>query len=157
MKVTSRTLDESPAALFLSLSLFVLLGVPAAVDDVPSRWSDVDGVQDGPQDLAERSADAALKDDASQANAWEQIWTLKLQYLRRQDLGREVGDVGRDGPARQELGHLVGEGVAVVLKQAIPVTPVAEHQTSVNTLFRSFFFFSSTQILMHRLVVLLLW
>lgn len=52
-----------------------------------------------------------------------------MLYLRGQDLGRKVGDVGRDGPARQELGHLVGEGVAVVLKQAIPVAPAAEQRT----------------------------
>lgn len=31
------------------------LGVPTPVDDVPSRRGDVDGVQDGPQDLAKRS------------------------------------------------------------------------------------------------------
>lgn len=61
MEVTSRTLGESPLLSVGVLVFFVFLGVPAAVDDVPSRRGDVDGVQDGPQDLAERSADAALK------------------------------------------------------------------------------------------------
>lgn len=43
-------------------------------------------------------------------------------HSRGEDFRRKVGDVGGDGPACQELSHLVGEGVAVVLKQAIPVT-----------------------------------
>lgn len=43
-------------------------------------------------------------------------------HSRGEDFGRKVGDVGRDGVARQKLSHLVGEGVAVVLKQTIPVT-----------------------------------
>lgn len=43
-------------------------------------------------------------------------------HSRGEDFGWKVGDVGGDGPARQELSHLVGEGVAVVLEQTIPVT-----------------------------------
>lgn len=58
--------------------------------------------------------------------------------LRGQDLGRKVGDVGGDGPARQELGHLVGEGVAVVLEQAIPVAPAAEQRTPKRVFSSSF-------------------
>lgn len=77
--------------------LSLRLEVPAAVDDVASWRGDVDGVQDRPQYLAE--------------------WC-------GEDFGRKVGDVGRDGVARQKLSHLVGEGVAVVLKQTIPVTSV---------------------------------
>lgn len=49
----------------------------------------MNGVQDGPQHLAKR---------------------------RGEDFGWKVRDVGGDGPARQELSHLVGESVAVVLK-----------------------------------------
>lgn len=57
-----------------------------------------------------------------------------MLYLRWQDLRRKVGDIGRDGPARQELSHLVGEGVAVVLKQAVPVTSEpGQKQKTVNT------------------------
>ena len=48
--------------------------------------------------------------------------TLDL-HSRGEDFRWEVSDVGRDGPPRQELSHLIGEGVAVVLKQTIPVTP----------------------------------
>lgn len=55
-------------------------------------------------------------------------------YLRWQDLRRKVRDVGRDGPARQELSHLVGEGVAIVLEQAVPVTSeTGWKQKPVNT------------------------
>lgn len=43
-------------------------------------------------------------------------------HSRGEDFRREVSDVGGDGPARHELSHLIGEGVAVVLKQTIPVT-----------------------------------
>lgn len=74
-----------------------MLDVSSPVDDVTSWRGDVDGVQNGPQYLAKRC---------------------------REDFRRKVGDVRGDGPASQELSHLIGEGVAVVLKQAIPVTSV---------------------------------
>lgn len=73
------------------------LDVSPPVDDVTTWRGDVDRVQDGPQYLAERCGE---------------------------DFRGKVGDVGGDGPARQELSHLIGEGVAVVLKQTIPVTSV---------------------------------
>lgn len=57
----------------------------------------MDGVQDGPEYLAKR---------------------------RGEDFRGKVGDVGGDGPACQELRHFIGEGVAVVLKETIPVTSV---------------------------------
>lgn len=46
----------------------------------------------------------------------------EVSHLRGENFRWKVGDVGGDGPARQELSHLVGEGVAVVLKQTITVT-----------------------------------
>lgn len=49
-------------------------------------------------------------------------WDTCFNYSRGEDFRWKVCDVGGDGPACQELSHLVGEGVAVVLKQAIPVT-----------------------------------
>lgn len=45
-----------------------------------------------------------------------------VSHSRGEDFRWKVGDVGGDGPACQELSHLVGERVAVVLKQTIPVT-----------------------------------
>lgn len=82
---------------YTPLSLSLRLDVPSPVDDVSSWRGDVNRVQDGPQYLAKRCGE---------------------------DFRWKVGDVGGDRPARQELSHLVGESVAVVLKQAIPVTSV---------------------------------
>ena len=45
---------------------------------------------------------------------------------RGEDLGRQVGDVGWDGVASEELGHLIGERVAVVFKQSVSVASVAQ-------------------------------
>lgn len=96
---TSHWLTTTDATLWTLCDSAALsdLDVSSPVDDVSSRRSDVDGVQDGPQYLAERCGE---------------------------DFGWKVRDVGGDGPACQELSHLVGEGVAVVLKQTIPVTSV---------------------------------
>ena len=44
---------------------------------------------------------------------------------RGKDLGGQVGDVGWDGVASEELGHLIGERVAVVFKQSVSVASVA--------------------------------
>lgn len=43
-------------------------------------------------------------------------------HLRGEDFRGKIGDVRGDGAACQELCNFVGEGVAVVLKQAIPVS-----------------------------------
>lgn len=51
-------------------------------------------------------------------------------HLRREDFRWKVGDVRGDGAACQELRNFVGEGVAVVLKQAIPVS--SEDTTEEN-------------------------
>lgn len=45
-----------------------------------------------------------------------------IRHLRGKDFRRKIGDVRGDGAACQELCNFVGEGVAVMLKQAIPVT-----------------------------------
>lgn len=42
--------------------------------------------------------------------------------LRGEDFRWKIGDVRGDGAACQELCNFIGEGVAVVLKQAIPVS-----------------------------------
>lgn len=52
-------------------------------------------------------------------------WAVLAWDSRGQDLGGQVGDVGWDGVACEELGHLVGKRVAVVLKQPVAITPVA--------------------------------
>lgn len=153
------------------------LGVSSPVDDVTSWGGDVDGVQDGPQYLAEWSGrwkeeiwlgifelshntvivqglDRTFKPytlilNVSAPEGGEAKWPCLLfcclsghrhgcmasgcqrghilkdrsvLHSRGEDFRRKVCDVGGDGPACQELSHLVGEGVAVVLKQAIPVT-----------------------------------
>lgn len=43
-------------------------------------------------------------------------------HLRGEDFRWKIGDVRGDGAACQKLCNFVGEGVAVVLKQAIPVS-----------------------------------
>lgn len=62
---------------------------------------------------------------------WVRADRLNL-HSRGEDLRWKVGDVGGDRPARQELSHLVGESVAVVLKQAIPVTSEQNKQQKVQ-------------------------
>lgn len=44
------------------------------------------------------------------------------RHSRGEDFGWKIGNIRGDGPACQELSHLIGERVAIVLKQAIPVT-----------------------------------
>lgn len=52
-------------------------------------------------------------------------WLAEEVHSRGEDLRGKVSDVRGDGPSCQELSHLIGEGVAVVLKQTILVTSVA--------------------------------
>lgn len=70
------------------------------------------------------SRDIINTTDSNEANA---SWQPEF-HSRREDFRWKVGDVGRDRPARQELSHLVGESVAVVLKQTIPVTSEQQQQ-----------------------------
>ena len=56
---------------------------------------------------------------------WPKIAVL-VWDSRGEDLGRQVGDVGWDGVASEELGHLIGERVAVVFKQSVSVASVAQ-------------------------------
>lgn len=53
-------------------------------------------------------------------------WLAEEVHSRGEDLRGKVSDVRGDGPSCQELSHLIGEGVAVVLKQTILVTSVAQ-------------------------------
>lgn len=70
------------------------------------------------------SRDIINTTDSNEANV---SWQPEF-HSRREDFRWKVGDVGRDRPASQELSHLVGESVAVVLKQTIPVTSDQQQQ-----------------------------
>lgn len=70
------------------------------------------------------SRDIINTTDSNEANV---SWQPEF-HSRREDFRWKVGDVGRDRPASQELSHLVGESVAVVLKQTIPVTSEQQQQ-----------------------------
>ena len=56
---------------------------------------------------------------------WPKIRAVLAWDSRGKDLGGQVGDVGWDGVASEELGHLIGERVAVVFKQSVSVASVA--------------------------------
>lgn len=53
--------------------------------------------------------------------AWK---VLNWADSRGEHFRREVSDVRRDLVAREELSHLVAEGIAVVLKQVVAVATV---------------------------------
>lgn len=75
------------------------------------------------------SRDIINTTDSNEANV---SWQPEF-HSRREDFRWKVGDVGRDRPASQELSHLVGESVAVVLKQTIPVTSEQQQQKNSVT------------------------
>lgn len=53
-------------------------------------------------------------------------------HLRGEDFRWKVCDVRGDGAACQELCNFVGEGVAVVLKQAVPVSSVGAAKDNIS-------------------------
>lgn len=52
--------------------------------------------------------------------------------LRGEDFRWKIGDVRGDGAACQELCDFIGEGVAVVLKQAISVTSEDTEEDNIS-------------------------
>lgn len=77
---------------------FVLALSIMSAEGIPTRWLDLDGVQERPQSLSKGCG---------------------------KDFGRKVSDVGRDFSSCQELRHFVTKGVAVMFKEVIRLS--SEH------------------------------